>query len=82
MPTYEYYCPANGKALEVKHSMSLRLGTWGELCDLAGIETGSIDPQTPVEKLMSGGNILTQKSVESNGGGSGCGSGNCGHHHH
>ena len=36
MPTYDYYCPANARTLEVRHSMSEKLSTWGELRARAG----------------------------------------------
>ncbi|MGB0767112.1 MAG: zinc ribbon domain-containing protein [Phycisphaeraceae bacterium] len=58
MPTYEYYCPANRRTLEVMHAMSRRVSTWGELCALADAEPGSIDPDEPVEKLLSAGMIV------------------------
>lgn len=83
MPTYEYYCPANGQALEVQHSMSQKLQTWGELCTLAGVDPGDISAETPVEKLLAAGNVLTAKQSQSSssGGGSCCGGGGCGHNH-
>ncbi|MEQ8497461.1 MAG: regulator, partial [Gammaproteobacteria bacterium] len=37
MPTYDYHCHANGRVVEVRHRMSEQVGTWGELCALAGI---------------------------------------------
>ncbi|MGF1572799.1 MAG: zinc ribbon domain-containing protein [Sumerlaeia bacterium] len=82
MPTYEYYCAANNQALEVQHSMSQKLQTWGELCKLAGVDPGNIALDAPVDKLMSAGNVLTAKSSQSqtpSGGGSCCGGGGCGY---
>ena len=38
MPTYDYRCEANGRVVEVRHRMSERLTTWGELCKLAGLD--------------------------------------------
>ena len=73
MPYYEYRCPENGRTLEVRHAMSQRLLTWGELAENAGIEVGDTPSEAPVERLLSAPVPLT-----GTGGGSefqGCGSG-------
>lgn len=59
MPTYEYYCPANHKTLEVMHTMSRAVTTWGELCELADTQPGKTAPTEPVEKLLSAGMVIT-----------------------
>ncbi|MGB1125483.1 MAG: zinc ribbon domain-containing protein [Phycisphaeraceae bacterium] len=59
MPTYEYYCPANQKTLEVMHSMSRSVSTWGELCELADAKPGKTAPNEPVEKLLSAGMVIS-----------------------
>ncbi|MBX2851088.1 MAG: hypothetical protein KTR15_05000 [Phycisphaeraceae bacterium] len=59
MPTYEYYCPANHKTLEVMHSMSRSVTTWGELCELSDTQPGKTASSEPVEKLLSAGMIVT-----------------------
>jgi hypothetical protein len=59
MPTYEYYCPANHETLEVMHSMSRSVTTWGELCELADADPGPTHADEPVEKLLSAGMIVT-----------------------
>lgn len=53
MPYYEYRCDANGRTVEVRHSMSRRLVTWGEVAEAAGIETDGTPADAPVERLMS-----------------------------
>jgi len=53
MPYYEYRCEANGRTVEVRHAMSERLDTWGEVADAAGIEVGATARRAPVERLMS-----------------------------
>ena len=63
MPTYDYLCPANGRTVEVSHKMAERLGTWGELCKRAGIDSGRTDRRAPVRKLISGGAVLTGGNV-------------------
>ena len=74
MPYYEYHCASNGRTLEVRHGMSERVETWGELVGRAGIETGSTPPDTPVEKLLSAPVPLTSSGAEDSfqGCGSGC----------
>ena len=32
MPTYDYHCTANGRAVEVSHKLADRVRTWGDLC--------------------------------------------------
>lgn len=61
MPTYEYYCPANHKTVEVMHGMSRTVGTWGELCELADQPTGKTPADQPVEKLLSAGMIISSE---------------------
>ena len=77
MPTYDYRCPANGRVVEVKHRMSEMVHTWGELCQMAGIEPGDTPADAAVERMATGGNIIS-----SGGRGSGpaptCPSGGCG----
>ena len=72
MPTYEYYCPANHKTLEVMHPMSHKVATWGELCALAEVKPGKIDANEPVEKLLSAGMFVTGDKQAPEIGGGGC----------
>jgi len=65
MPTYDYFCESNGRTVEVSHKMSEQLATWGELCERAGIETGTTARQAPVRRLISGGAVLTGKGAAS-----------------
>ena len=50
MPTYEYYCEANGETIDVLHGMEDSVSTWGELCTCAGIEQGGTSETSPVER--------------------------------
>lgn len=52
MPVYEYYCQANDQHVEVLHSMSDTISTWGELCNVAGIAVGDTPADAPVERLL------------------------------
>lgn len=57
MPTYEYFCPANGESVEVKHSMKESIETWGELCRLADVPLGETSESEKVERVISAPNI-------------------------
>ncbi len=59
MPTYDYLCPANGRVVEVEHRMSETLATWGSLCERAGIERGDTPARAKIERLATGGNVLS-----------------------
>lgn len=52
MPVYEYFCKHNGVSLEVVHSVSSRLNTWGELCRFAGCALGDTPESEPIERLL------------------------------
>ncbi|MEM6257164.1 MAG: zinc ribbon domain-containing protein [Planctomycetota bacterium] len=78
MPTYEYYCPANRKTLEVMHPMSRTVLTWGELCELADAKPGKTEASEPVEKLLSAGMVISGDKQAPEMGGSCCGAGGCG----
>ncbi len=58
MPTYDYYCEANQRQVEVSHRMSETLSTWGELCERAGLEPGETPAESPVKRLATGGNLV------------------------
>jgi len=53
MPTYDYFCGANGRTVEVTHTMNTTLKTWGELCYAAQVPLGDTDPLAPVRKVIS-----------------------------
>lgn len=76
MPTYDYYCPANGREVSVFHAMSLRLGTWGELCDLASIDIGETEREAPVQRQIGTGIVFPSTPSQLTGFGAGC----CGTH--
>jgi hypothetical protein len=65
MPTYDYRCEANGKVVEVSHRMSDTLLTWGDLCERAGVEPGDTPADTPVQKLATGGNVISSNNLGS-----------------
>jgi hypothetical protein len=53
MALYDYYCEANDRTVEVRHGMSESLETWGDLCQVAGLESGDTPADAPVRRLMS-----------------------------
>jgi predicted nucleic acid-binding Zn ribbon protein len=75
MPTYEYYCEANGQTVEVMHSMSRELETWGEVCELAEIDAGNTKADSPVIRQLSAISSLMPKGGGDPRGGSGGGGG-------
>ncbi|MCW9025413.1 MAG: zinc ribbon domain-containing protein [Gammaproteobacteria bacterium] len=84
MPTYDYRCDANGQVVEVRHRMSEEVKNWGELCELAGMETGETPVDSPVSRLATGGQVVRSSSLKDStppcgvGGAGGCGGGMCG----
>ena len=64
MPTYEYFCPDNGQSLEVLHGMTTTLKTWGEVCDKIDQDPGDTPSDTPVEKLLGSGMVLSNSRAD------------------
>ncbi|WP_455212275.1 hypothetical protein [Kaarinaea lacus] len=63
MPTYDYRCEANGLTVEVNHRMSMEVHTWGQLCELAGIDAGDTQADAPVRRLATGGQVVKSSSL-------------------
>jgi len=81
MPTYEYYCEANGQSVDVIHSMSMELETWGEVCEFAEIAIGEVPKESTVIRQLSAiSSLISKRKNEPRGGSSGgcCGGGGCG----
>jgi len=82
MPTYDYRCLESGQVVEVKHSMSEKLTTWGEVCNHNGMDLGATSASSPVERLISGGQVIPSSTLKnpepSCATGSCCPSGMCG----
>lgn len=53
MPRYDYMCDDNGQTVEVTHGISSKINTWGELCQLAGIESGDTSVDATVRKIFN-----------------------------
>ena len=78
MPYYEYRCAANGRTVEVRHAMSERMETWGEVAAAAGLERGETPPDAPVERLMSAASVGSAAGHPESAAGPGAGFGGCG----
>ena len=65
MPTYDYYCEANDRTVEVSHRMTEQLLTWAELCERAGIALDGTAARAPIRKVISGAAVLTGKGAAS-----------------
>ena len=59
MPTYDYLCPSNGRTIEVDHKLAEKIATWGDLCRKAGIALDGTPGKAPVERLITGGAVLS-----------------------
>lgn len=77
MPTYDYYCPANGEQVEVRHRMSETVNTWGEICERTGRDPGETPADARVERRISGGSVVASSTL-SNPEPSPCAGGMCG----
>jgi hypothetical protein len=64
MPKYDYLCEANGRVVEVSHSMQERLSTWRELCSRAGLDPAGAPLDSPVKKLITGGNVVRSSALK------------------
>ena len=74
MPLYEYRCADNGLVVEVRHGMSERLETWGELCERSGHAVGNTPAETSIERILSAP-VPTPSGSGPSAGFQGCGSG-------
>jgi len=54
MPFYDYHCEANGKTVEVFHKMNHHVKTWGEICEMTGIEPDDTPADAPVVRMIAG----------------------------
>jgi hypothetical protein len=65
MPSYDYFCTANGRTVEIDHKMSDKVANWADLCRRAGIPIGSTPGSSPVTRLITGGNVVRAGSLGS-----------------
>ncbi len=64
MPTYDYRCIETGQVVEVRHAMSENLTTWGEICHRTGMELGNTPANSPVERLITGGQFVHSNALK------------------
>ena len=62
MPTYDYFCAANNRRIEVIHGINHKVNNWGELCEVAGCSFGDTAPDTPVTKVISAPSLAFPKT--------------------
>ena len=53
MPRYDYFCEQNQRTIEVVHPIARKLQTWGEVCELAGIDAGDVSAEAPVTRIIT-----------------------------
>ena len=75
MPRYDYFCPANNRTVEVTHSISVTLRTWGEVCKAARVQRGKTQASAKVQRMIGPAMLLGTRHGAS--GGSGHGGGSC-----
>lgn len=63
MPTYDYFCEANQRTIEVRHPMDHMVKTWGELCELAKSDLGETARNAKVIKVINGGFPMSGQTV-------------------
>jgi hypothetical protein len=53
MPTFDFFCPANGQTVEVMLKINQTISTWGELCACKELPLGDTPPDSPIEKTFT-----------------------------
>ena len=83
MPTYDYRCETTGEIFEVKHPMSEKLTSWGELCEKADLPLGEVAADSPVTRVLTAAGVVKSSSQKNPDmppcmSGGGCSGGGCG----
>ncbi len=63
MPTYDYRVEATQNTYEVQHSMAVQIENWGQLCAIAGINPGSLNPDSAVTRLISSPSVVKSSAL-------------------
>lgn len=63
MPTYDYYCDANGEKVEVFHPMNELISNWAELCSKVNRPLGDTAGNEPVRRLISSAAVISSTSL-------------------
>ncbi|MDM8558127.1 zinc ribbon domain-containing protein [Candidatus Parabeggiatoa sp. HSG14] len=64
MPTYDYHCKENDQIVEVKHPINEKLTNWGEVCSHTGMDLGNTSADSPVARLISGGQVVKSSTLK------------------
>jgi hypothetical protein len=85
MPLYDYRIGQGERLVEASHPMNANPATWGELRSLANLPDDGTPADTPVQKVLTTGGVMSSGGSGKadlppcmGGGGMGCGSGMCG----
>lgn len=84
MPLYDYRVGTGERMVEASHAMSASPATWGELRAIANLPDDGTPADTPVQKVLTTGGVMSGggKSADlppcMGGSGMGCGKGMCG----
>ena len=74
LPRYDYLCPSNDRTVEVAHSITVTLRTWGEVCKAAGLARGKTPASAKVQRMIGPALLLGARHGAASGGGHGDGS--------
>jgi len=81
MPRYDYFCPSSNRTVEVTHSITVTLRTWGEVCKAVGLDRGKTPASAKVQRMIGPAMLLGTRhgsvSEAGHGGGSCCGEAGC-----
>jgi hypothetical protein len=65
MPSFDFFCPANGQTVEVMLKLHESLTTWGELCARKGIDPGDTPADAPIEKRFTSAVVMDKSKMGS-----------------
>lgn len=65
MPSFDFFCPANGQTVEVMLKLHETLTTWGELCARKGIDPGETPADSPIEKRFTSAVVMDKSKMGS-----------------
>ncbi len=67
MPTFDFFCAANGQTVEVMLKIHEDLNNWGELCARKGIPQGDTPADAPIEKKFTQSSVIMDKGAMASG---------------
>ena len=83
MPLYEYYCKANRRTYEVRHSITRSPATLGELLEFEAVDCAGAPAEAPIIRLISAGYLVSKRQLHGGrSSGTCCGDTGCQSSHH